>query len=103
MTMQLRSKVKALKKYSNLNGQFNSTKKDPIDSKTHRSFPNSVFFDTYVLSPVLQKFACKMDGLSLKHKDSFGKSENLSKTFYVEILVFHPDYKCKLSSSNGQL
>ena len=104
MTMQIRSKVKALKKYSNLNGQFNSTKKDPIDSKTHRSFPNSVFFDTYVLSPVLQKFACKMDGLSLKHKDSFGKSENLSKTFFfTKVLVFDHDYESKSSSSKSLL
>ena len=37
----------------------------------------------------------------LKHKDSFGKSENLSKTFYAEILVFHPDYEYKSLSSNG--
>ena len=40
---------------------------------------------------------------SLKHKDSFGKSENLSKTFFTEILVFHPDYECKSSSSIGLL
>ena len=39
----------------------------------------------------------------LKQKDSFGKSENLLETFYAEILVFHPDYECKLSSSNGKL
>ena len=39
----------------------------------------------------------------LKHKDSFGKYENLSKTFYAKILVFHPNYECKSSSSNGQL
>ena len=31
----------------------------------------------------------------LKHKDSYGKSENLSKIFYAEILVYHPDYECK--------
>ena len=40
---------------------------------------------------------------SLKHKDSFGKSENLAKTFFTEILVFHLDYECKSSSSNGLL
>ena len=39
----------------------------------------------------------------LKHKDGFGKSENLSKTFYAEILVFHPDYECKSPSSNCHL
>ena len=40
---------------------------------------------------------------SLKHKDSYGKSENLSKTFFTEIVVFHLDYECKLSSSNDLL
>ena len=39
----------------------------------------------------------------LKHKDSFGKSENLSKYFFAEILVFDPDYEGKSSSSNGLL
>ena len=39
----------------------------------------------------------------LKHKDSFGKSENLSKIFFAEILVFDHDYEGKLSSSNGLL
>ena len=38
----------------------------------------------------------------LKHKDSFGKSENLSKIFFAEILVFD-DYEGKSSSSNGLL
>merc|ERR1712002_735825 len=33
-------------KDSNLNGHFNSTNKDPIDLRTYRSFPNSVFFNT---------------------------------------------------------
>ena len=28
----------------------------------------------------------------LKHQDSFGKSENLSKIFFAEILVFDHDY-----------
>ena len=37
----------------------------------------------------------------LKHKDSFGKSENLSKIFFTEILVFDHDYECKSLSSNG--
>ena len=37
---------------------------------------------------------------SLKHKDSFGKSENLSKIFFAEILVFDHDYEGKSSSSN---
>ena len=31
--------------------------------------------------------------LALKHKDSFGKSENLSKIFFAEILVFDHDYE----------
>ena len=39
----------------------------------------------------------------LKHKDSFGKSENLSKIFFKEILVFDHDYEGKSSSSNGLL
>ena len=38
---------------------------------------------------------------SLKHKDSFGKSENLKKIFFAEILVFDHDYEGKSSSSNG--
>ena len=38
----------------------------------------------------------------LKHKDSFGKSENLSKIFFAEI-VFDHDYEGKSSSSNGLL
>ena len=29
----------------------------------------------------------------LKHKDSFGKSGNLSKIFFTEILVFDHDYE----------
>ena len=42
---------------------------------------------------------------NLKHKDtcSFGKSENLSKTFFAEILVFDHDYEGKSSSSKGLL
>ena len=40
---------------------------------------------------------------SLKHKASFGKSENLSKIFFAEILVFDHDYEGKSSSSNGLL
>ena len=39
----------------------------------------------------------------LKHKDSFGKSENFSKIFFTEILVFDHDYEGKSSSSNGLL
>ena len=39
----------------------------------------------------------------LKHKDSFGKSENLSKIFFAKILVFDHDYEGKSSSSNGLL
>ena len=44
-----------------------------------------------------------MLNLILKHKDSFGKSENLSKIFFAEILVFDHDYEGKSSSSNGLL
>ena len=40
---------------------------------------------------------------NLKHKDSFGKSENLSKIFFAEILVFDHDYEGKSSSSNALL
>ena len=39
----------------------------------------------------------------LKQKDSFGNSENLSKIFFAEILVFDHDYEGKSSSSNGLL
>ena len=39
----------------------------------------------------------------IMHKDSFGKSENLSKIFFAEILVFDHDYEGKSSSSNGLL
>ena len=39
----------------------------------------------------------------LKYKDSFGKSENLSKIFFAEILVFDHDYEGKSSCSNGLL
>ena len=49
-----------------------------------------------------QKSALFLIGL-LKHKDSFGKSENLSKIFFAEILVFDHDYEGKSSSSNGLL
>ena len=43
------------------------------------------------------------EGISLKHKDSFGKSENLTKIFFAEILVFDHDYEDKSSSNNGLL
>ena len=51
---------------------------------------------------------CDLQNLSasiviLKHKDSFGKFENLSKIFFAEILVFDHDYEGKSSSSNGLL
>ena len=45
----------------------------------------------------------KQSLLTLKHKDSFGKSENLSKIFFAEILVFDHDYEGKSSSSHGLL
>ena len=48
-------------------------------------------------------FLIKISVLILKHKDSFGKSENLSKIFFAEILVFDHDYEGKSSSSNGLL
>ena len=41
--------------------------------------------------------------IHLKHKDSFGKSENLSKVFFAEMWVFHPDNECKSSRRNGLL
>ena len=40
---------------------------------------------------------------TLKHKASFGKSENLSKIFFAEILVCDHDYEGKSSSSIGLL
>ena len=39
----------------------------------------------------------------LKHKDSFGKSENISQIFPPEIIVFDNDYEGKSSSSDGLL
>ena len=45
----------------------------------------------------------EMGNITLKHKDSFGKSENLSKIFFAEILVFDHHYEGKSSSSNGLL
>ena len=44
-----------------------------------------------------------MMGNTLKHKDSFGNSENLPKIFSPDILVFNHDYEGKSSSSNGLL
>ena len=41
--------------------------------------------------------------MPLKHKDNFGKSENLSKIFFAEILVLDHDYEGKSSSSKGLL
>ena len=38
----------------------------------------------------------------LKHKDSFGKYENLSIIFFAQIRVFDDDYEGK-SSSNSDL
>ena len=55
---------------------------------------------TYILSQISHK---QSHFESLKHKHSFGKSENLSKIFLAEILVFDHDYKGKSSSSNGLL
>ena len=40
---------------------------------------------------------------TLKHKDRFGKSENLSQIFFTEVLVFDDYYEGKSSSSNGLL
>ena len=37
----------------------------------------------------------------LMRNNSFGKSENLSKIFFAEILVFDHDYEGKSSSING--
>ena len=51
-------------------------------------------FPSFVNRPIYKR---------LKHKDSFGKSENLSKIFSPEILVFDHDYEGKSSSSNGLL
>ena len=45
----------------------------------------------------------KSRGEMLKHKESLGKSENLSNIFFAEILVFDHDYEGKSLSSNGLL
>ena len=61
---------------------------------------------TWVLSSamlVLVLVLVPVSVLVLKHKDSSGKSENLSKIFFAEILVFDHDYEGKSSSSNGLL
>ena len=52
---------------------------------------------------MLPEFGGTISLTLLKHKDSFGKSENLSKIFFAEILVFDHDYEGKSSSSNGLL
>ena len=57
-------------------------------------YSESVYFRV----PIVQ-----CDIIKLKHKDSFCKSENLSKIFFAEILVFDHDYEGKSSSSNGLL
>ena len=58
--------------------------------------------DLYALC-LLQTYFAVARTLILKHKDSFGKSENLSKIFFAEILVFDHDYEDKSSSSNRLL
>ena len=55
-----------------------------------------------VKGKIINSFS-KVEGGIVKHKDSFGKSENLSKIFFAEILVFDHDYEGKSSSSNGLL
>ena len=73
---------------------------------------NIVFFEIelwtrfiQVIFPLCYKLPVRFVGFVsiLKHKDSFGKSENLSKIFFAEILVFDHDYEGKSSSSNGLL
>ena len=51
----------------------------------------------------MTEYGSVQHSLILKHKDSFGKSENLSQIFFAEILVFDHDYEGKSSSSNGLL
>ena len=49
-------------------------------------------------------FRCSSAIWTLKHKDSFGKSENLSKIFFAEnSSIWSSDYEGKSSSSNGLL
>ena len=63
-----------------------------------------LFYDCHPNFDILQNIFWKKGCLvKLKHKDSFGKSENLSKIFFAEILVFDHDYEGKSSSSNGLL
>ena len=45
----------------------------------------------------------KLSGGFKAQRSSFGKSENLSKIFFAEILVFDHDYEGKSSSSNDLL
>ena len=61
----------------------------------------TIFKITFILKDLISYLHNQSEQISfqnlLKHKYSFGKSENLSKTYYAEILVFHPDYECKSS------
>ena len=54
--------------------------------------------EPYILFNVIKE-CWRIKPCRLKHKDSFGKSENLSKIFFAEILVFDHDYEGKSSSS----
>ena len=58
-----------------------------------------------VIQSILQKvlIAIQIIQKGLKHKYSFGKSENLSKIFFGEILVFDHAYEGISSSSNNLL
>ena len=70
-----------------------------------RKFPVTVTYDHVV--PHIYSAAYEAQNnpvqIGLKHKDSLGKSQNLSKIFFAEILVFDHDYEGKSSSNNGLL
>ena len=81
-----------------------STKIDGFEQKDSQGFENSYnSYEQYPLEKFLIFTIYQNYTLALKHKDSFGKSENLSKIFFAEILVYDHDYEGKSSSSNGLL
>ena len=60
---------------------------------------HSISSAPFICNIYIQRRLAPQIVIILKHKDSFGKSENLSKIFFAEILVFDHDYEGKSSSS----
>ena len=86
-------------KYLQLEKVLNTAKKEQLAS-LYMYFQKVIIEGLHVYTAF--KFWIHLYTLSeliLKHKDSFGKSENLSKIFFAEILVFDHDYEGKSSSS----